>query len=86
MGDADKAILISLIRSVESLVLDKRALIRLADKHRIPAHVRDAFVAATRGDTEVALIHQTKFRPIYDQVERSPDLSKALQSLLSALQ
>lgn len=79
----EKQLAISLIRAFEGLLIQKSALSKLAEMHRIPSHVRHAFVTAIRNDPAIVSLTRARFQPIYDLVESAPDVSKVVESLLT---
>ena len=76
MNESEKTLLLSLVRGVENLVIERAALAKVAETHRIPPHVKDAAVASLKNDPVILATIRPRFQPLYDQIERAPDLSK----------
>ena len=85
MNADEKQLAISLIRAFEDLWIERSALTRLAEIHRIPPHVRDAAVASLRNDQTIVAIARARFHPLYDLSEHAPDVSTVVQSLLATI-
>jgi hypothetical protein len=82
MTPDEKELSISLVRLVEALLIEKAALTRVTELHRIPPHVREAAVACLRNDQTIAGIIHLKVQPIYDLIELAPDVKTVVEQLL----
>lgn len=86
MNSDEKQLVISLIRAFENLLIENRALAKLTEEHRMPPHVRKAFVATMRNDPLTVTLARARVQPLYDLVKHSPDVSTVVQSLLANIE
>jgi hypothetical protein len=86
MGADEKQLAISLIRAFEGLLVQKSALSKLAEMHRIPSPVRHAFVTAMRNDPAIVDLTPARCQPLYDLAESAPDVPKVVESLLTDIE
>jgi hypothetical protein len=85
MNANEKQLVISLIRALEDLLIESAALTELTEEHRIPPHVRKAFVATMRNDPLTVTLTRARVQPLYDQIEHAADVAQVVGSLLAIL-
>jgi hypothetical protein len=85
MNANEKQLAASLIRAFEDVLIENQALVRLTAEHRIPQHVRKAFVATMRNDPLTVTLTRARVQPLYDLTEHDADMAQVVESLLIIL-
>jgi len=85
LTDAEKKQMLAVARAVEFLFSENCALKAVLLSHGVSQRVWEPECAELVTEPEIAQKTRAKWQALYDYIERSPDLSGALKSLLQAI-
>ena len=85
MTEEEKAMLKTLVRATENLVMYREAVAE-AVRQKLASRTLEIFLSCSLSDPTILFLTRAKFRRIYDEIENAPDVSTVVQSLLKAFE